>query len=112
MSVAASLFLVLFGCSDDLATCERLPVAPTTYVSLPDCRSQEASILQSSAAAAADYPTVTAKCMNAAQLAVIGAKSVDLIFAMPRKRVLAFPRFPAERKQSSPGTSMPLSAGL
>ena len=78
MSAAAGLFLVLFGCSDDLALCDRLPAAPVTYVSLADCRSQEANILQSSAAAAADYPTVVAKCVNAAQLAAIGASSVDL----------------------------------
>lgn len=71
MSMVGGLFLVLFGCSDGLAICERLPAEPTTFVSLPDCRLQEASILRSRAASAADYPSVVAKCMSAAQLAAM-----------------------------------------
>ena len=78
MSAVAGLVLVLFGCSDDLAVCERIQADPVTYVSASDCEAQQASILQSRAAMSADYPTVVANCVSAKHYAAMGSRSVNL----------------------------------
>jgi len=78
MSVVAGLVLVLFGCSDDLAACERIQAEPVTYVSASDCEEQQARVLQSRAAMSADYPTVVANCVSAKHYAAIGTKPINL----------------------------------
>jgi hypothetical protein len=83
MSVVGSLFLVLFGCSDDMAACDRLPAPPITFVSMTDCRGQEATALMSRAAQMADYPTVVTRCMTGAQLAAIRTGRQNLAMPSP-----------------------------
>jgi hypothetical protein len=83
MSVVGGLFLVLFGCSDDMAACDRLPAAPVTFVSMTDCRGQEAAALASRAAQIADYPTVVARCMSGAELAAIRTGHLNLAKPSP-----------------------------
>ena len=78
MGVTMGLFMILFGCSDDLTACERIEAAPTTYVSAADCRARQANMLLSPAATSADYPTIVARCLSAAQVAAIGSAPVDL----------------------------------
>ena len=78
MSAVAGLVLVLFGCSDDLAVCERIQAEPVTYVSASDCEAQQASMRQSRAAMSADYPTVVANCVSAKHYAAMGSKPVNL----------------------------------
>lgn len=78
MSAVASLVLVLFGCSDDLAACERIQAEPMTYVSASDCEAQQARVLQSRAAMIADYPTVVANCVSAKHYAAMGTKPINL----------------------------------
>jgi hypothetical protein len=56
--------LVLFGCSDDGAACERLAVQPEHYGSKAACVAGQEAALQSDAALRADYPTVVVRCVR------------------------------------------------
>ena len=78
MDAAMGLFLAIFGCSDDMAMCERIQVAPTTYASASNCYLQQPIALQSKEAMSANYPNVIAICTTGKQLASMNGKTVDL----------------------------------
>ncbi len=78
MEHAAAIVLVLFGCSDDLSQCQRLPRQElVSYASFGGCEAGQPAALGSEAALAADYPTVVVQCMSMRQLAALG-RTVDL----------------------------------
>ena len=78
MDPATAIVLVLFGCSDDLSQCRRVPRQElVSYASYGNCEAQQDSVLSGRAAMAADYPTVAVKCLSMRQLASLGA-TVDL----------------------------------
>lgn len=56
--------LVLLGCADDGAACERLPIEPEIYVSKAQCQARQDVALQSAAAQRADHPLVISRCLQ------------------------------------------------
>jgi hypothetical protein len=85
MSATVGLFLVLFGCSDDMSACQRIEAVPTVYVSETLCQGDQRSALMSKAAMSADYPSVVAQCVTGKQLAAYGDGPVDLRKGVPDK---------------------------
>ena len=78
MDGALTLFLVIFGCSDDMSRCQRIDTPPTTFASASICNSQEPAALVTKEAMSADYPTIIARCVNGKQLAAWGLKTIDM----------------------------------
>lgn len=72
----AALALVLFGCSDDMSQCVSLRTQ--TFASAAQCKSAAPAMLMSHDALIADYPTVSAICMNPKKAASIRGTMQDL----------------------------------
>lgn len=78
MDQVAAIVLVMFGCSDDMSQCQRLPQQElVSYASFGNCEAQQPDALGAPAALAADYPTVVVQCMSMKQLASLG-RTIDL----------------------------------
>ncbi|NND49558.1 MAG: hypothetical protein HKN60_04835 [Rhizobiales bacterium] len=60
--------LVLFGCTDDAATCQRLTGEAKSFKTRAQCEMSIDSAFDSDIVLSADYPTVIAKCMPGSQL--------------------------------------------
>ena len=54
--------LVLLGCSDDGAACQKLDAPVQMFASIQQCKRSYDMILGSPAAMHADYPSVEARC--------------------------------------------------
>lgn len=67
--------LTLFGCSDDLSRCYK--IQSEKYASISECRSHQQRMMMSQYALSADYPTVTAMCMDARKAASLGSEPQD-----------------------------------
>lgn len=78
MSATAAFALLLFGCSDDGAECQRLSYPTETFATTAHCEAKVDDAMTSEIADRADAPTVVARCLTAAKAARIGAGPVDL----------------------------------
>ena len=67
--------LVLFGCSDDLSQCVKVRSQP--YESISQCRGATTDALRSEDALTSDYPTMTAICMSAKKVSLMGSHVQD-----------------------------------
>ncbi len=56
--------LLLFGCADDGAACERIVAPEQTYAAPAQCEAQVETALGSDTALRADYPVVKARCVK------------------------------------------------
>jgi len=70
--------LALFGCTDDGSACQRIAGPEQSYESRTQCLASEGAALESDAAMGSDFPSVFAQCMTKAQLARLGAGTVDI----------------------------------
>ena len=55
--------LILFGCTDDGSSCQRLSLPPQRYEVSSRCEAEIEAALMSDAAMRADYPMVEARCV-------------------------------------------------
>jgi hypothetical protein len=78
MDGALTLFMVLFGCSDDMSQCQRIDGPPTSFASASICNAQEPAALATKEAMSADYPTIIARCLSGKQLAALDNRTIDL----------------------------------
>jgi len=56
--------LLLFGCADDGADCERIAAPEQIYAAPAHCEAQVETALGSDIALRADYPVVEARCVK------------------------------------------------
>jgi hypothetical protein len=78
MDGALTLFLVIFGCSDDMSQCQRIDAPPTSFASASICNARESAALATKEAMSLDYPTIIARCVSGQQLAAFGNRPIDL----------------------------------
>lgn len=76
--MSATLFaLVLFGCSDDATSCQRISMPAATYSTEAACTARLDGAVMSEPAQKAEFPSVFAQCLTTQKLASLG-KTVDL----------------------------------
>lgn len=71
--------LLLFGCADDGAACERLAAPQQVYSASAQCQAQVENALGSDIALRADYPVVEARCVKVSHKVAVRIKSARIL---------------------------------